>query len=391
MVGRAAAALAWAEMSQDPLGDIPLFRELQRLLSVGDGPINMEIARQVAIASNQDSSDTLDPGRAQGLADAAREVEFLVAGYTRRTSEEPLRVDALSRRSWVAATLIAYKWFLDRLAARFALGMESLAGPPGEGGAMEGLMGQVMPLLLGMQAGTLVGQLARESIGRYDPPIPRDDDGRLHFITSNVDEVATEYEIDLASLQRWLVSIDAVKHDLEAGTAWVARYRRAQFAELVDSIEIDATDLERRLVELQSQGPQALQEGLGAAQLLPVVQSERHRRAVDSVRAFSAIFDGYARHVTEQIWPQTAGDLSRLQEGIRRRALASSSGRSMLEAMLGLSKDVSLEQAGLTFCNGVAELRGVLSLNRLWDAPDNLPTVAEVADPFGWIERVLDS
>ena len=34
-------------MSQQPFGDIPLFRELQKLLSSGEGPINTEIARQV--------------------------------------------------------------------------------------------------------------------------------------------------------------------------------------------------------------------------------------------------------------------------------------------------------------------------------------------------------
>ncbi|HZA20057.1 MAG TPA: hypothetical protein VE889_04305, partial [Actinomycetota bacterium] len=38
-------------MTQEPFGDIPLFREIQRLLQAGGGgPINLEIARQVATA-----------------------------------------------------------------------------------------------------------------------------------------------------------------------------------------------------------------------------------------------------------------------------------------------------------------------------------------------------
>ncbi len=62
----------------------------------------------------------------------------------------------------------------------------------------------------------------------------------------------------------------------------------------------------------------------------------------------------------------------------------------MLRAMLGMSLDPGLDQAGTTFCNAIVELRGVPALNRIWEAPDNLPTMAEIRDPFQWIERVLD-
>ncbi|MCA1726501.1 MAG: hypothetical protein LC722_02250, partial [Actinobacteria bacterium] len=34
----------------DALGDVPLFRELQRVLLSGSGPVNWELARQVGIA-----------------------------------------------------------------------------------------------------------------------------------------------------------------------------------------------------------------------------------------------------------------------------------------------------------------------------------------------------
>ena len=62
----------------------------------------------------------------------------------------------------------------------------------------------------------------------------------------------------------------------------------------------------------------------------------------------------------------------------------------MLRAMLGWISDPALEQSGITFCNAVVELRGIAALNKVWEAPDNLPTLAEVRDPFQWIERVLD-
>jgi uncharacterized protein (DUF2342 family) len=62
----------------------------------------------------------------------------------------------------------------------------------------------------------------------------------------------------------------------------------------------------------------------------------------------------------------------------------------MLSSILGVSLDRQLETSGATFCKAIAELRGLNALNQVWSAPDNLPSIAEVKDPFAWIERVLD-
>ena len=47
-------------------------------------------------------------------------------------------------------------------------------GGEGSEQPMQTAMGQIGPLLMGMQAGTLIGQLSLEAIARYDHPIPRE-------------------------------------------------------------------------------------------------------------------------------------------------------------------------------------------------------------------------
>jgi uncharacterized protein (DUF2342 family) len=44
----------------------------------------------------------------------------------------------------------------------------------------------------------------------------------------------------------------------------------------------------------------------------------------------------------------------------------------------------------VTFCAAIVKLQGIEKLNLMWAAPDNLPTLDEVRDPFAWIERVLE-
>ena len=373
------------------MGDIPLFREIQKILSSSQGPINLEIARQVATALNQDASGYVDPNDSRAFADAVRDSEFLVAGYTRLALEEPARSEVISRPQWVSNTMTGWNWLLTHLASRFSSEVTSFASERGdEVNPMGAVMGQIAPLLLGMQAGTLIGQLARDALGRYDPGIPRDDEGHLFFVATTTDSVAEEYGFDRDTFRRWLALDDVARHTVARVSPWVDRYRRSRFVELVDSLEIDASDLEGRLADLQSRGPEALQEGFGTSEMLPIVQTPRHTKALETLTAFTAIFEGYSRHVSASVSGEIDGDTARIEEGMRRRSASPTEGRAMLRAMLGWTSDPALEQSGVTFCNAVVELRGIASLNRVWDAPDNLPTLAEVRDPFQWIERVLD-
>jgi uncharacterized protein (DUF2342 family) len=63
----------------------------------------------------------------------------------------------------------------------------------------------------------------------------------------------------------------------------------------------------------------------------------------------------------------------------------------MLSQILGVTFDRPLEAAGATFCAAIVKLHGIQALNRVWEAPDNLPGLEEIKDPFAWIERVLEA
>jgi len=374
------------------MGDIPLFREIQKLLASGQGPINLEIARQVANALNQDASDHLDAVETRAFTEAVGAAEYVVAGYSRLTGDEPMRAEVIGRRRWIVSTMSGWGWLLTLVASRLSSEVTSFASERGEEvNPMGAVMGQIAPLLLGMQAGTLIGQLARDALGRYDPAIPREDDGHLFFVSSTVNEVADGYGFDRDTFRRWLALEDVARHTATRVSPWIDRYSRSLFVELVESLEIDASDLERKLADLQSRGPEALQEGFDTSDMLPIVQTPRHTKALDTLRAFTAVIEGYARHVANAVSEEVVGDSARIEKGMQRRSASPTAGRAMLRAMLGLTFDPLLAQSGVTFCNAVVELRGIPSLNRLWEAPDNLPTLTEIRDPFQWIERVLDA
>lgn len=377
-----------------PFGDIPLFRELQRILASGEGPINFEIARQIAGTIATSTADPTPPAQAtRDLVEAVREAEVLAVGYSRLALDEPLSARTMGRASWVLAALDGWRWLLEALAGRFTSELSGVGAEAGGDPAnpMAQMMGQIAPLLLGIQTGTVVGHLSNDALARHEPPIPWDDDRSLFFVTSNLDRLASEYDFDASLLGRWVALYEVAHEIVVASTPWVSRYHRSLLVALVESIEIDTNDMERRLIDLQSGGAEALQSGAGMDQLIPVAQTDRYRRALANLRGFLAIFEGYAEHVASAVSASLLGDTSRIDEGMARQRGAASQGKTMLAGALGIERDRSLEVAGRTFCNAVVQLRGIAALNEVWAAPDNLPLLAEIRDPFAWIERVLDN
>ncbi len=55
--------------------------------------------------------------------------------------------------------------------------------------------------------------------------------------------------------------------------------------------------------------------------------------------------------------------------------------------------DVKLEQyrLGERFADAVARRQGMEGLNRVWERPENLPSLAEVRDPGLWMTRMEGS
>ena len=60
----------------------------------------------------------------------------------------------------------------------------------------------------------------------------------------------------------------------------------------------------------------------------------------------------------------------------------------LFNRLTGLDLKLAQYQQGEAFVNAVAALRGVAFINRVWERPENLPTMDELRDPHRWIARM---
>ena len=179
---------------EDPFADVPLFREIQRVLLAGTGPINWELARQVGIASatwGQDDPAPTEEDR-QGLEGAVRMAELTVAELTGMDAPpEVTRVRAVRRAEWVEANVRGLQGLFEPTAERMARALQTARGEEpaeaAEGAQMlEAVLERMTPLLMGAQVGAVLGALGQRVLGQYELPLPRADQPALLFVIPNI-------------------------------------------------------------------------------------------------------------------------------------------------------------------------------------------------------------
>ncbi|MEA2475275.1 MAG: hypothetical protein QOE06_3190, partial [Thermoleophilaceae bacterium] len=76
-----------------------------------------------------------------------------------------------------------------------------------------------------------------------------------------------------------------------------------------------------------------------------------------------------------------------LREGMERRRASRSAPERILQRLLGLDMKMRQYEEGKAFCDAAVERGGMEALNRVWDSPKSLPTMAELRDPDAWLAR----
>jgi putative hydrolase len=380
-----------------PLGD--LLRDLARLLT-NQGPINLEVAQQLALwtATGGGTEPNPDPLARMRTEELLRVADMHVTeAIAMPTSQRGwLGLRSVTRGEWATATLSAWRSHLSRLATSMGL---AAAGAGGDDQAaasgstpMEQLLGNlpnvIGPLMLGAQAGSMVGNLAQRAMGQYDLPMPAPDNDELMAVPSTVDAFAAEWGL-AADDVRMYVCLRDVAHHAVLSRPHVAQVLADHLFAYAGAFQVDMGPLEDRLAGLDPTDPMSFQQSLGDPEaLLGEIQSDEQRRLLVPFRAFLSALSGYTDFVLDKVGQRLVGSYSLVSEAFRRRRLEDGPGQRVLGKLLGVEVDQATIDRGHAFVNGVLERAGEEGLARLWESRGALPTPAEVDAPGLWLARL---
>ena len=386
--------------------------QLMRMLQ-SDGPVNWEVARQVAawIARSDEHASLLgalsvpgsaptqppvdppiDPSTIGSHEGIARAAQAAVADATGLGEINQVAVRVVGRGAWAETTLTGLQPVLQALAetmqAPLTSALEDDDAPGTDPFAM--LLPMLAPILLGVQSGSMVGFLAQHALGQYDLPLPIAEPPQLLFVAENIDGFGDEWSLPTDEL-RYALALRESVHAAQRSVAWVRDRLVGASTAYVRGYELRIEVLEEQFGDLD---PSQLADLGGAGPfgdpnaLLGAMRSDRQAPLLEELQRFVSVLEGYADVVVDELGRRMTSNFGQIDEAIRRHRTTRGQAAAFVDRLLGLELERDHYEQGVAFCRGVVERAGPAGLHRLWERESMVPTRSELEAPGLWLARI---
>ena len=314
----------------------------------------------------------------EGLAEAAEESRRLVEAYTGLHPAEPIpAAEAVDRGAWIETSLGGMRGILDPVVERLGGSLGAFAAP----------LRAVAGGLLALEVGAISGVLAQRVLGQYefailDPRAP----ARLLFVAPNLAHASRTLGADPEDLKRW-VALHEITHALQfGGVPWLREHLAGRVEGLLGALDMKVDP--SRLSKLPSADDlRGLVDAVRRGELATLMLGDAQRAQLEEMQAFMAVLEGYAEHVMDAVGADLLPRLPELRSAMDRRRRDRTGLLRLLERLIGLDMKLRQYELGKAFCDAVVAQGGIAALNRVWEAPERMPTPGELEDPAAWLAR----
>lgn len=395
-LGALFGGIAGGGSPEDVLGKMPLFAELQKLMSWSGGPVNWDLAKQGAISQlavgHQPSSD----GERTAVAESLRLADLWLDEVTELPSGIE-RTAAWSRVEWVEQTLPAWGELIDPLAERVVAAMTSAL--PQEAamsfGPIAGIMGRMGGLMFGAQVGSALGKLADEVLTSTDVGLPLAPAGTGVLVPQNVAVFASGLDRPADEVRLFLALREAASQRLFAHVPWLRQQLQDAVHAYARGITIDREAIERGVSEAMSGGglegldpsdPESIQRLLGSGLLEPEETPEQ-QMALRRLETLLALVEGWIDTVVAAAATDRLPGHSALAETMRRRRASGGPAEQTFATLVGLQLRPRRLRDAATVWAAMGQKHGSADRDRLWKHPDLLPTSEDLDEPMDFVAR----
>ncbi|MFD9303726.1 zinc-dependent metalloprotease [Streptomyces sp. NPDC060048] len=384
-------AAMFGSMNPNDLG--AAFQQLGQMLSYEGGPVNWDmakdIARQTVAQGTPDGVKDASVGLAEKSAveEAVRLADHWLDDVTSLPSGAATAV-AWSRAEWVEATLPVWKELVDPVAERVgaAMGgvlpeeMQAMAGP------LLGMMRSMGGAMFGQQIGQAVGTLAGEVVGSADIGLPLGPAGKAALLPLNIEGFGKDLSVSSDEVRLYLALREAAHARLFAHVPWLRSHLFGAVEGYARGIKVDTSKLEDVVGQLDPSNPEQLQEALQGGMFQPQDTPEQ-KAALARLETALALVEGWVDAVVHEAAKPRLTSADAMRETMRRRRASGGPAEQTFATLIGLElrprrlRDASRLWASLT------DARGVDGRDGLWEHPDMLPTASDLDDPDGFVHR----
>jgi putative hydrolase len=375
------------ELPDDLAGKIPLFAELQKLMSWSGGPVNWDLARQIALSALAQGHQIVPIGDRAAVTEALRLADHWLDEATALPSGVTT-AEAWSRVEWVERTIPVWSALCDPVAARVSSAMATSLPEEmrAQAGPLAGMLNQIGGMMFGAQIGQALGGLAGEVLGASDIGLPLGPAGVGALVPENVAAFGRGLGRPEDEVRLYLALREAAHQRLFAHVPWL----RQRLLDSVDAyargIVVDASAIERAITGMDPTNPEAMQEALAGGLFEPQTTPEQ-QAVLARLETLLALVEGWVDAVvTSAAAPRLQG-ADALRETSRRRRATGGPAEHTFATLVGLELRPRRLRDAAALWSAIEAAGGAEARDRLWSHPDLMPSADDLDDPAAFAAR----
>jgi putative hydrolase len=354
--------------------------------SGSSGPVNYDLAKQLATSQVPASHPASSIDVAQ-VADAVALAEVWLDGATSlpagvRTST------AWTPRQWIEATMPTWEKLCSPIAEQVSRAW--VEGLPEQAKAQAGpllaMMGSMGGMAFGSQLGQGLAQLATEVLTSTDVGLPLGPDGTAALLPRSIAEFGSGLNLPEDQVRLYLATREAAHHRLYAGVPWLRDRVISLISDYAGAISVDFSAVEQLASSIDPSDPASIEAALGQGLFEPTI-TPGQQAAMAQLETLLALVEGWVDTVVADAVGERLPGASALRETLRRRRATGGPAEQTFATLIGLELRPRRLRAAAELWTSVGESRGTEGRDALWAHPDLLPSLADLDDPAGFVER----
>jgi putative hydrolase len=375
----------------DPAQIQAFFAHLQQVLAnPSAGPVNWDLARQVAQSQLRDDPPIASPQKT-AVEDALRLADLWLDPESSLPSGIKA-IEAWRRADWLVNTLDVWRQLCDPVAAQMTNAMSDLVPEQmrAQFGPMAAMLSSVGGAVFGGQLGTAFGSLAAEVLSAGDIGLPLGPAGTAALIPANIAAYGEGLEIVEDQVRLYVALREAAHQRLFGHVPWLRSHVLNAVETYAGGITVDQQAVEDAVGRIDPSNPESVRE----IQLEGIFNSDdspEQKAALARLETALALVEGWVCHIVDRASVDRLPDAMRLAETFRRRRAAGGPAEETFAALIGLELRPRRLREATALWAALAEHRGVAGRDAIWDHPDLLPGDHDFADPEAFARTEPDT
>ncbi len=360
---------------------------LSQAQSSGGGPVNYDLAAQLAHQQLAATTSSLTASQRSAVSDAVQLAELWLDQATDFPAGAT-EAKGWSATEWVDASLPTWKRLCDPVAQRVATAW--VDGLPEEiraqAGPMMAMLGQMGGLAFGSQLGNGLAQLAAEVLTSSDIGIPVGPDRVAALLPENVEKLTKDLGRPASEVLIFLAAREAAHHRLYTHVPWLKERLLGAIEQYAQGIRVDSSRIEELARGIDPSNPAAIQEAMQSGMFEPETTPEQ-KAALARLETLLALVEGWVDAVVADAVGDRLPGAEALRETLRRRRASGGPAEQTFATVVGLELRPRRLRAAAELWRLLTEQQGVKGRDALWAHPDLVPTADDLEDPAAFVAR----